>query len=80
VQNTNDNVPVNVSGAVSNFAGGVCPAVQFAVGGWTVQTNASTDFQKGDCKTIANGVSVHVKGDVQASSGRVLASWVQIGK
>jgi hypothetical protein len=29
------------------------------------------------CGSIANGTWVHVKGDVQAATGKVLASWVQ---
>ncbi len=78
VQNTNTNVPVNASGTVSGWQklGSGCPTIQFVVEGWTVQTNSSTDFQKADCSTIANGSSVHVKGDVLAS-GMVLATWVQ---
>jgi len=79
VQNTNTNVAVNANGAVSGFQtlGAGCPTIQFVVAGWTVETNAATDFQKGTCGAIANGSSVHVKGDVQPSSGRVLATWVQ---
>lgn len=80
VQNTNAKVPVNASGAVSALeAGSACPAIRFTVANWVVETSAATDFQKGKCDTIANGTTVHVKGDVQ-ESGRVLASWVQIGK
>jgi hypothetical protein len=80
VQNTNTTVPVNVTGAVSLLQSGfTCPAIRFTVGGWTVETSAATDFQKGTCSSVANGTSVHVKGDVQAS-GRVLATWVQVGK
>lgn len=78
VQNTNEKVPVNLSGSIAGFqATPACPTVQFAVGGWTVETNGSTDFQKNACASLANGVSVHVKGDVQAS-GRVLATSVQV--
>ncbi len=78
VQNTNAKVPVNASGAVSALQG-ACPSIRFTVGGWDVETNAATDFQKGTCLSVANNTSVHVKGDVQAN-GRVLATWVQIGK
>jgi hypothetical protein len=82
VQNTNDNAPVNASGTVAALAkvGSGCPTIQFTVGGWTVETGASTDFQKAACTTIANGTSVHVKGSVLASSGHVLADWVQVAK
>lgn len=76
VQNTNDKVPVNVSGTVSNLAG-ACPAIQFTVAGWGVDTNGATDFQKTNCAAVANGITVHVKGDVQEATGRVLATWVQ---
>lgn len=77
VQNTNEKVPVNVSGAVSSMeAGHACPAVRFVVGGWTVETDAKTDFRKVACGAITIGTGVHVKGDVQ-SSGRVLATSVQ---
>lgn len=80
VQNTNDNVPVNASGTVTDVPTGACPTVHFTVAGWGVDTNGSTDFQKGSCSAVVKGASVHIKGDVQQPSGRVLASWVQIGK
>jgi hypothetical protein len=76
VQNTNTNVGVNATGTVSGLKG-ACKAIEFTVSGWTVQTNDSTDFQKLACGSIANGTWVHVKGDVQAATGKVLASWVQ---
>lgn len=75
VQNTNSNVPVNGSGTVSGLLG-ACPTIQFTAGGWLVDTNASTDYQKVTCATVANGMTVHFKGDV-LPSGHVLASWVQ---
>jgi hypothetical protein len=80
VQNTNASTGMNASGTVSSLQkiGAGCPTIQFMMGGWTVETNASTDFQKGSCSTVANGMSVHVKGDVQQPSGRVLATWVQV--
>jgi len=81
LQNDNPNVPVNVSGSVTALqSGSTCPVIRFTVGGWTVETSAATSFQKAACSTIAVGTSVHVKGDVQPSTGRVLATWVQIGK
>lgn len=79
VQNTNPNVPVNVNGAITSAVTGSCPAISFVVGGYTVETDKTTDFQKAACSTVAKGTSVHVKGDVQ-QSGHVLATWVQIGK
>lgn len=79
VQNTNAKVPVNVSGEITSAVTGSCPAISFVVGGYTVDTDKTTDFQKAACSTVAKGTSVHVKGDVQ-ESGHVLATWVQIGK
>jgi hypothetical protein len=80
VQNTNSNVPVNIKGAVTELlAGFSCPAIRFKAEGWTVETTAATSFEKGTCAAVAVGTSVHVKGTTQ-SSGRVLATWVQIGK
>jgi hypothetical protein len=76
VQNTNTNPGVNASGTVTAVASRSCPVVEFSMGGWTILTNASTDFQKITCATLAVGSSVHVKGSVQAS-GKVLATWIQ---
>jgi hypothetical protein len=77
LQNGNEKVPVNASGTVSGVSGS-CKTIRFTVGGWLVETNNSTDFQKNSCPSIVDGTvkSVHVKGDVQ-DSGRVLATWVQ---
>ena len=81
VQNTNQNVPVNLKGSVSKLTTTACPTKQFVVDGWTVETASSTSFEKGGCGTdLKDGANVHVKGDVQASTGRVLASWVQFTK
>jgi hypothetical protein len=80
LQNDNTSVPVNATGAVSQLQSGfACPAIRFTLSGWTIETSVATSFEKGACSTIVNGTSVHVKGDVQPS-GRVLATWVQIGK
>lgn len=76
VQNTNEKVPVNISGSIAGFTGS-CPSVKFTVGTWNVETNGSTDFQKNACGSLANGVGVHLKGDVQPS-GSLLATWVQL--
>jgi hypothetical protein len=77
VQNTNQKVPVNLTGTIAGFtANPACPVVQFKVGSWTVDTASTTSFQKTPCANLANGMTVHVKGDVQ-ESGTVLATWVQ---
>lgn len=79
-QNEHPTVPVNASGAVSGLQSGfTCPVIRFTVEGWVIDTDAATAFEKGSCSSIANGTSVHVKGVVQ-STGRVLATWVQIGR
>jgi hypothetical protein len=78
LQDDNTSVPVNVKGAVTGITSGTCPAIQFVVQGWTVETNGSTDFRKSECSTIHAGTGVHVFGIVQ-QSGRVLATWVQVG-
>jgi hypothetical protein len=77
VQNTNSNPGVNASGTVTAVTSKACPVAEFAVGGWTVVTNASTDFQKITCTGLVVGSSVHIKGTVQQPSGKVLATWVQ---
>lgn len=80
VQNTNAKVPVNAKGTVSRVETGyACPSIRFTVEGWLVETDTSTSFEKGTCSAVVVGATVHVKGEVQ-STGRVLASWVQIGK
>jgi hypothetical protein len=65
---------VNVKGNASAVVPG-CPNVQFKVGGWTVDTDSSTDWKKGGCAGLVEGSYLHIKGRVQ-SSGRVLAEWV----
>lgn len=65
---------VNVKGTASDVVTG-CPNVQFKIAGWTVETNASTDWKKGGCGGLAAGSYLHVKGRVQ-STGRVRAEWV----
>jgi hypothetical protein len=80
LQNDNPQVPVNVKGTVSSvLAGSACPAIRFLVAGWTVETDASTDFRKGSCASITAGTSVHVFGHT-TDTGRVRAEWVQIDK
>jgi hypothetical protein len=80
VQNTNSSVPVNATGTVSQMQPDFpCPAIRFTLSGWIVETSPATSFEKGACSSIADGTSVHVKGDVQ-STGRVLATWAQLKK
>ena len=72
-------VTPELKGPVSTLLGGSCPAVRFLVDGWTVETDASTDFRKGSCASIATGTNVHAFGRT-TDTGRVRAEWVQINK
>jgi hypothetical protein len=60
---------------------GQCPALSFSVGGVAVVTNGSTDFKKGNCKSLEkeNVRGVDVTGN-RLSSGAVLATEVEISK
>ena len=65
---------VEGSGKVSS-ASGTCPTLQFVVQGFTVKTDATTQFINGLCSAVAIGKDVEVKGSmvagvVQASSVR----------
>jgi len=86
LQNTNAKVPVNLKGAISGAVITGCPAAEFVVEGWKVKTFGTTDFRKGGCADLKNGVEVHVKGDVipatttPAAAAYVQAEWVQFGK
>jgi len=55
-----------VEGKISNLAGS-CPTVTFDVGGLTVTTDANTQYEDGDCGTLANGVKVEVEGVTQGN-------------
>jgi hypothetical protein len=79
VQNQNEQVPVNVKGAVSTTPVGSCPAISFLVDGWTIETDASTDFRKGSCASITLGTDVHAFGRTTATA-RLKADWIQMGK
>lgn len=58
---------------------GTCPALGFTVGGVvTVVTDANTVFKGGSCLMIRTGVKVHVKGDMKAEDGSILAEEVEI--
>ncbi len=81
VQNTNVNVPANLKGKISDAPAGTCPGVEFKLTGWTVAVSASTAYSKGkSCTDLAVGVGVHVKGTVDAATGKVQAKSVQFDK
>jgi uncharacterized protein DUF5666 len=65
-----------VEGTISNLAG-TCPDTTFTVGGLTVTTDMNTVYEDGTCATLANDVSVEVKGVVQPNNGPNLATKVE---
>lgn len=63
------------TGAIAGMGGG-CPALSMTVAGRSVKTNGATSFLKAACGALHSGMTVEVKGAVQAD-GSVLASQVQ---
>lgn len=57
---------------------GACPALTFQVSGLTVYTSAATEFKKGPCKDVQNGMAVVVEGR-RMSDGRVRGDKVELG-
>ena len=73
-----DDDGVKVAGQISGLpGGGTCPAVSFAIGTKQVTTSASTKFEDVTCATLANGLSVEVKGILQAN-GSIAATKVEL--
>jgi hypothetical protein len=68
----------DAEGAVSGL-GGTCPAVTFTLDGRAVAATAATHFVQVTCATLANGMTVRVKGTVQGD-GSVVASQIQFRK
>lgn len=50
-----------VSGTVADLAG-TCPAITFTVGDQDVTTTATTEFARGECEKVADGMQVEVQG------------------
>ena len=50
-----------VRGTVADLAG-TCPVLTFTVGGQDVATTAATEFSRGDCSKVADGMQVEVQG------------------
>ena len=65
---------VELKGAISEKSG-TCPALSFTVSSTPVVTDASTQFKDTSCESLANGVSVEIKG-TKKSNGSVLATRV----
>jgi len=58
---------------------GTCPVLSLTVGGVvTVVTDANTVFKGGSCLMIRTGVKIHVKGDMKAEDGSVIAEEIEI--
>jgi hypothetical protein len=66
----------DVEGHVGGL-GGSCPSLSFTVRGQSVVTDGSTEFKKGNCRDIRNGVEVKVKGE-RRGSGPIRAERVEI--
>ena len=66
---------VELSGSVSGRTG-TCPALTFTVSSTKVTTSSNTQFKDVTCSTVANGMSVEVKGTKQ-TDGSVAASSVE---
>ena len=66
----------DLKGSVGNLSGS-CPALSFRVKGVLVTTDAQTDYDKGTCQSIKNGLDVDVKGRLQPN-GSVHAEEIKI--
>jgi hypothetical protein len=67
---------VRIDGRVSSV-GGSCPSISMTVSGQRVETNSSTDFRRGSCRDIRQGVRVEVRGE-RIGSGPIQARDVRI--
>lgn len=58
---------------------GTCPVLSITVGGVVnVVTDANTVFKGGSCLMVRTGVKIHVKGDMKAEDGSVIAEEIEI--
>lgn len=71
-----DDDDVRIRGPVASLSG-QCPAVQFSVNGSTVVTSNQTDFSRGNCSHLVNGLEVEVEGR-RGSNGRIIAAKVTL--
>jgi len=73
-----DDDGVKVAGQISGLPGaGSCPALSFTVGTKQVTTSGSTKFEDVTCATLINGMTVEVKGVLQAN-GSIAATRVEL--
>lgn len=68
--------PEEISGEVSDLSG-TCPSVTFKLDTTVVTTDATTEFEEGECAAVANGTTVEVTGFKQAD-GSILAKEVEL--
>jgi Domain of unknown function (DUF5666) len=66
---------VTMSGTISDL-GGTCPNATFKFGSTAIAVNSSTQFVKGACSNLANGLAVEVKG-LRRTDGSILATMVK---
>lgn len=71
-----DDDDVRLRGIVTALSGS-CPALQFTVNGRLISTDGRTDFRRGSCSHVANGVEVEVDGR-RRSDGSILAGRVTL--
>jgi len=58
---------------------GTCPVLSFSAGGYRVVTDGNTDFTKGPCKRLSNGMQIDLAGERQPS-GNVYARRIELEK
>ena len=69
-------VEVELEGPAAQVRG-QCPQVQFSLGGFTVSTDARTEFDDGSCEELVDGKHVEVEG-VSGPDSSVTASEVDL--
>ena len=67
-----------LNGTVAGLSGS-CPAIRFTIDGIPIRTDSSTDFRRGNCADVRNGMSVRANGIFQ-SDGTILASRVELNR
>ncbi len=68
--------PISFRATVTNLAG-TCPALTFTAAGHLVRTDSQTQFRKGTCGDVQNGVDVVIDGEL-LPGGVVQATTIQL--
>ena len=58
---------------------GTCPTLSFTAGRYRVVTDGNTEFTKGPCKRLSDGMQIDLAGELQ-SSGTVYARKIELEK